>query len=72
MDNFRYEIVEHLAVLGEANDRVREVNMVSWCGNAPKLDIRWWSKDHTNIGKGVALSDAEAKALLEVLKERYE
>lgn len=69
---FEYEIVEHIAVIGESNDRVVEVNLVSWNKRPPKADIRRWSKDHTYMGKGVALTDDEAKALLEALKGRYE
>ena len=66
-----YEIVEHIAEIGRANDRVIEVNLVSWSGRPPKVDIRRWSEDHTFMGKGVALTDEEAKALYEALKGRY-
>lgn len=69
---FEYEIVKHIATLGEANDRTLEVNLVSWNKRPAKVDIRRWDKDHTFMGKGVALTDEEAKALLEALKGRYE
>lgn len=69
---FEYEIVKHIATLGEANDRTLEVNLVSWNKRPAKIDIRRWDKDHTFMGKGVALTDEEAKALLEALKGRYE
>lgn len=67
---FEYEIVEPIAVLGRANDRTIEVNMVSWNGRPAKVDIRRWSEDHTFMGKGIALTEDEAKALYMALKER--
>ena len=69
---FEYEIVKHIATLGEANDRTLEVNLVSWNKRPAKVDIRRWDKDHTFMGKGVALTEDEAKALYEALKGRYE
>ena len=69
---FEYEIVKHIATLGETNDRTLEVNLVSWNKRPAKIDIRRWDKDHTYMGKGVALTEDEAKALYEALKERYE
>lgn len=69
---FEYEIVEPIAVLGKANDRTIEVNMVSWNGRSAKVDIRRWSEDHTFMGKGIALTEDEAKALYMALKGRYE
>ena len=69
---FEYEIVKHIATLGETNDRTLEVNLVSWNKRPAKVDIRRWDKDHTFMGKGVALTEDEAKALLEALKGRYE
>lgn len=69
---FEYEIVEPIAVLGKANDRTIEVNMVSWNGRPAKVDIRRWSEDHIFMGKGIALTEDEAKALYEALKGRYE
>lgn len=68
---FEYEIVEPIAVLGKANDRTIEVNMVSWNGRPAKVDIRRWSEDHTFMGKGIALTEDEAKALYMALKGRY-
>ena len=68
---FNYEITEHIARLGEANGRALEVNMVSWNGRPAKVDIRRWSEDHTFMGKVIALTEDEAKALYMALKERY-
>lgn len=68
---FNYEITEHIARLGEANGRVLEVNMVSWNDRPAKVDIRRWDEDHTYMGKGIAMTEDEAKALYKALKGRY-
>ena len=69
---FEYEIIKHIATLGETNGRTLEVNLVSWNKHAPKIDIRRWSLDHDFMGKGIAMTDTEAEALCKALKERYE
>lgn len=62
-------IVKHVAVLKEArNGWTQELNLVSWYGKEPKYDIRWWSKDKGNGGKGATLGHGE----LEKLKEAIE
>ena len=45
----------------------KEVNLVSWNGNEPKVDIREWSPDHERMSRGVALTDAEAEQLCMIL-----
>ena len=60
-----YEIVDHIGVAGK-----KEVNVVSWCGNPPKIDIREWNGDRPR--RGITLTDEEARELYETLKERYE
>jgi len=41
----------------------KELALVSWSGRDAKLDIREWSPDHTQMGKGITLSDEEASKL---------
>ena len=44
MPEIKYEITEHLGVISEtARGWTREVNMISWNGREPKVDIRDWS-----------------------------
>lgn len=45
----------------------KEINMVSWNGRAAKYDIRDWSPDHDKMGKGITLTETEAKDLVNVL-----
>jgi hypothetical protein len=64
MADFKYEIVEELGVLSEsAKGWRKELNRISWNGGEPKLDIRDWSPEHEKMGKGVTLTNDEAKAL---------
>ena len=68
MPEFTYEIVETLGVLSEtAKGWTKELNLISWNGRDPKLDIREWAPDHEKMGKGVTLTEDEAKKISELL-----
>lgn len=68
-----FEITEHIGVIGErSSGKLKfEVNRVSWNEAAPRIDIRPWSEEHTEMKKGITLSDGEAKALRDVLTEYF-
>ena len=69
MADFKYEIIEELGVLSEsAKGWTKELNRISWNGGAPKLDVGDWAPEHEKMGKGVTLTDEEAKSLLELLQ----
>ena len=69
MADFKYEIIEELGVLSEsAKGWTKELNRISWNGGAHKLDVRDWAPEHEKMGKGVTLTDEEAKVLLELLQ----
>lgn len=36
-----------------------ELNIISWYGKEPKLDIRGWSDDHEKMTKGISLTEDE-------------
>ncbi|MCL2215006.1 MAG: PC4/YdbC family ssDNA-binding protein [Treponema sp.] len=68
MEKFSYEIVKHYGILsGEKSGWQKELNLVSWSGRAPKLDVRDWAPGHEKMGKGVTLTEGEAAALAELL-----
>lgn len=70
MKNITCEIVRHVAVLSEERSGWKlELNEVAWNGNAPKLEIRRWGPDHEKSGKGVTLTEKEARTLLSALRE---
>ena len=57
-EEFKYEIVEHLCDLGDANEKgwKKELNLIKWNGGEEKYDIRSRNADHTKMGKGISLS----------------
>ena len=66
MAEFKYEITEELAVLSNKNGFTKEINMISYNGAKPKIDIRNWSVDdegNKRMGKGITLSNEEAMVL---------
>lgn len=70
MAEFTYEITERIAVLStNARGRERQLNMISWNGNAPKYDIRDWSPDGTRMAKGISLTAEELKTLKDILND---
>ena len=70
MAEIKYEIMQSIACLTEENGGwTKELNLVSWNGNAPKYDIRSWSADHSKMGKGVTLTEEELVQLASVLQE---
>ena len=70
MADIEYEIVKHFGVLSTSKSGWnKELNMVSWSGRSPKLDLRDWAPGHEKMGKGITLSPEEASKLAELLKE---
>lgn len=73
MADIKFEIKEEIGTLSE-NSRgwSKELNKVSWNGGAAKYDLRDWAPEHEKMGKGVTLTEDEAKALYEILKDIFE
>ena len=69
MANIKYEITEKIAVLSERGDLSKEINKVSWNDRPPKFDLRDWNHEEGKMGKGVTLTEEEARTLMEALKE---
>ena len=68
MADIKYEIKKEIGVLSEnAKGWRKELNLVSWNGKEPKFDLRDWAPDHEKMGKGVTLTEEEAKKLKELL-----
>lgn len=68
LDSIKFEIIKHFGVISsEKSGWNKELNLVSWNGRNPKLDVRDWAPGHEKMGKGVTLSDAEAAQLAELL-----
>lgn len=68
MNEIKFEIVEQLGVLSESEKGwKKEFNLISWNGREPKYDIRDWSENHEKMGKGITLTEDEAKKLRNIL-----
>ena len=66
-----YEIIEKIAVLSESSKGwKKELNLIKWNDRDPKYDIREWSPDGSKMGKGITLTEEEAKYLRDVLVKR--
>lgn len=73
MSDITYEIKEQIAILSKnGKGWQRELNLISWNGNAPKYDIRDWAPEHEKMGKGLTLTKEEAKALAAALCDTVE
>lgn len=71
MAEFKYEVVEKIAVLSESSKGwTKELNLISWNDRDPKYDIREWSPDGSKMGKGITLSDEEVAILKKALDSR--
>lgn len=69
MADITFEILKTFGVLSEERGGwKKELNLVSWNGRAPKLDIRDWAPDHEKMGKGITLTKEEAKKLIDLLQ----
>ena len=73
MKEIQYEIVKEIAVLSRSEgDYTKEINLIAWNGNEPKIDIRSFSPNREKCGKGITLTADEAAALLEALKRELD
>lgn len=71
MADIKYDIVKEIGVISEnAKGWKKELNLISWNGAEPKYDLRDWSPEHKKMGKGITLTEDEAKALSQILKEK--
>ncbi len=68
MGEVKFEIIQKFGVLSTTGKGwTKELNLISWNDREPKYDIRDWSPDGQNMGKGVTLTKEELAALLELL-----
>lgn len=70
MKDIQYEIVKEIAVLSTSDSGyTKEINLISWNGKEPKYDICSFSPNREKCGKGVTLTEAEARKLLAALQK---
>lgn len=67
-----FRIIEHLGVLDSyTSDWNKEVNIVIWNDNQPRVDIRDWDPAHEKMSRGITLMGMEAENLGRILSERF-
>lgn len=69
MGDVSYEIKKNLFSLRSSGKFHKELNLVSWNGRDPVYDLRGWSEDHSEMTKGVTLSEEEYQELKTLFKE---
>lgn len=71
--DFEYELIETYGVFETTKSGwTREVNLISWNGKEPKIDIRTWSPDHSKSSKIGALSPETARRMAEIIMQHTE
>lgn len=69
MDEPRCDVVAKVGLVSvRKHGWTLELNLVSWNGHKPKLDLREWSPDGEKMGKGITLSRQEAEELIDLLE----
>lgn len=72
MKSIDMKITEEIAILSvSGSGYTKEINLVSWNGAEPKYDIRSWSPGREKCGKGLALTQTEAKNLFLALQKVF-
>ena len=70
--DIKYEIQEMYGVISDPKSGwTKELNLISWNTGKAKFDIRDWSPEHEKMGKGITLSEEEAKTLYSLLGEIF-
>lgn len=70
-DRVTFEIKAQLGVLEEyPTGWKKEMNMVSWNGNAAKIDIRDWDPEHEKMSRGITLNEKEVANLLDIVTDK--
>ena len=68
-----YDIKREIGVISESSRGwTKELNYISWNNSSPKYDIRDWAPSREKMGKGITLSETEARKLFELLKKEFE
>lgn len=61
------ERIRNIGVFDDTKKWIGEVNIVSWNGADPKVDLRYWSEDYIKCSSGLALPLENARLLGEIL-----
>ena len=63
-----WRVIEEIAILHESQAGwTKELNIISWNGDEPKYDVRWWNSDKTRLGKGFTFTAEELSKLKTII-----
>ena len=66
-----FKQLAHIGVLAQyPTGWTKEVNIVSWNGGIPKVDIRDWDKAHEHMSRGITITGEELQHLIEAVNAR--
>ena len=69
MANISFEIQQSFGVLSKNNKEwQKEINLVKWQDNRPKLDIRDWDPEYKKMGRGITLTPDETEKAREIFQ----
>lgn len=65
MSEIKYDIVKEIVSIQRPSGSLYhvEVNVISWNGSEPKVDIRKWSDKREKCSKGLSMTFEEARTL---------
>lgn len=72
MSEIKCTTIEKIGIIRQStNGWNKELRLVSWNDADPKYDIRDWSPDDEKMGKGITLTEEEARNLLGFLEKHF-
>ena len=72
MSEIKCTTIEKKGIIRQStNGWNKELRLVSWNDADPKYDIRDWSPDDEKMGKGITLTEEEARNLLGLLEKHF-
>ena len=72
MSEIKCTVVEKIGIIKESQSGwSKELRKVSWNDAAPKLDIRDWAPNDEKSGKGITLTEEEARNLKGLLDNYF-
>ena len=72
MSEIKCTTIEKIGIIRQStNGWNKELRLVSWNDADPKYDIRDWSPDDEKMGKGITLTEEEARNLLGLFEKHF-
>lgn len=66
MADVEFKLIKHLRSFSENKGYRKELNIISWNGKPPVVDIRHWMPNG-RAGKGITLTPEEARMVAEAI-----